>query len=213
MKQKMTLLIFSMITLPCFSLNLVNDSPSNLNLKNNTGSPLTVYGLYLYGVAFISPDDNCQNGIGNAGQNYTENQGMQGSMVSPISFAVGQSISISQNFLYNMLYNFLYWRVAPNGANSGPICALPGCSWSTDTAQYKWCFKVGAVSPNASYTFTPYETNSPPYAWPTNGVPVYPYNYDLVNNASNYVWIGPFTCNDQTLTCFTGSPQTQPFGP
>jgi hypothetical protein len=36
------------------------------------------------------------------------------------------------------------------------------------------------------------------------------YAYDLIPNPNNaYKWLGPFTCNDQTLTCSTPVPNYQ----
>ena len=187
--------------------DMASNAVSNLNLKNNTGKPITVYGLYLYGVAFITPGLNCQNGIGHAGENYRQYQGMAGGAATSVSFGVGQSVPVGQNYLYNMLYTYLYWTVQ---AGYAPTCALPGCSWSTDTTQYNWCFKLGAVSPDATYTYTPYPSNTIPYAWPANDVGD-GYDYDLIPNIDDYTWIGPFTCNDKTLTCSTPVPQNQSF--
>lgn len=210
------------------SQDLTNNQPSNLNLTNHTGQVITVYGLYLYGVAFITPGADCTVGSGDShgvkplGQNYSINESMVGGGATPVSFGIGQSIPIGQNYLYNMLYNYLYWRVAPNGLNSPAICALPGCSWSTDINtsppnQYNWCFKLGALSLDASYTENTASptSNVPPYAWPTtfqtdpDSPPIY--TYDLIPSTYDYQWIGPFTCNDRTLTCSTPVPQYQSF--
>ncbi len=191
--------------------DLANNSVSNINLTNKTGAPITVYGIYLYGVATISPDLNCQNGIEDQGQNYTQNPFMAGTVIEPIAFTIGQSIAIGQNYLYNMIYNWIYWRKSIGG-DAG--CLLPGCSWSTDTNQINWCFQVGTISPNSSYTSTSYPSNVVPFSWitswPINNLQ-YQYNYDLIPNTVDYVWIGPFTCDDKTLTCVTQTPQYQPF--
>ena len=165
-----------------------NNAPSNLILKNNSGQAMTVDGLFLYGVAFITPGQNCQNGIQSLGQNYIENQGMQGGISTPIPMNAGQSIPIGQNYLYNMLYTWLYWEVQ---IGSPAICALPGCSWSTDTTKYNWCFQVGAQSPTASYTYTDYRSNTLPYAWPTINLANH-YNYDLIQNVNSYVWLAVY---------------------
>jgi len=106
-----------------------------------------------------------------------------------------------------MLYNWIYWRSANASA---PICSLPGCTWVTDNQKYNWCFRVGAISPDASYTGSPYLANVAPFAWPTD----YPYDYayDLIPNPTTaYQWLGPFICDDQTLTCSTPLPQDQAF--
>ena len=188
--------------------DLLQRGSSNLNLTNHTGSPLTVYGVYLSGVAFITPGLSCAVGVQNEGQNVLNGSGAQGSIVVPVSFATGQSIPIGQNYLYNMLYNFLYWELKDA---TGLVCALPGCSWPGDRGPYNWCLKVGGLSAQAPNNFAASGgANTPPYAYPQND-PYGPYAYDLIPNPVNYVWIGPFTCNDQSLTCSTETTQYQPF--
>ena len=108
-----------------------------------------------------------------------------------------------------ILYTYLYW--AKGGGGGQVPCSLPGCSWSTDdTTQKNSCFKLGAISPNAS-SVNP-DSNVAPYAWPTDpDTTPFHYVYALIPNVADYTWLGPFTCNDQTLTYSAPTPQTQSF--
>ncbi len=223
MIKKFVFLISLIVQLPCFAsetalmttYDLPHNGVSNLNLRNNTDAPVTVSGVYLFGVAWIEPGENCQNAI-NPGQNSTQNQFMAGTLIAPIRVAAKQSVPIGQNYLYNMLYNFFYWY---RSISATPPCALPGCTWPGD-APVNYCFQLGAVSPNSAYTSSSYPSNAPPFSWATSSS-IDSYNYDLipynplVPNDQNrvYTWIGPFTCSDQTLTCATAVPQSQSFQP
>ena len=119
MKKRCVFLLCAAIHWPCMaepalqsldvdalSLMTANDisthGASNLNLTNHTGQALTVYGVYLYGVAFIQPGLDCINGIA-AGSNSTIQAYMSG-LVTPIHFTAGQSVPIGENYLYNLLY-------------------------------------------------------------------------------------------------------------
>jgi hypothetical protein len=181
---------------------------SNLNLTNQSGQALTVYGVYLYAVAWINPGENCTDGTITGG-NSNFGQYMAGTIVSPIALEDGQSASIGQNYLYNMMYTWMYFG-SFNGY--GFSCALPGCTWPGDTGPYNWCLKLGAESPRSLYTFSPYLANVTPFSWPTDSL-VDNYTYDLNPNVNNYSWLGPFTCNDKTVTCTAATPQFQAFQP
>lgn len=225
MEKKIVFLFTLILQLPCVAFSLpeninagplmttqdaANNSVSNLNLTNHTGTSLVVYGVYLYGVASIEPTLNCQTDVNQ--NNGTQNQFMAGTAVAPVPFAAGQSIAIGQNYLYNMIYNWIYWWETQNG---DPACKLPGCTWPGDNNTV-WCLQVGAISPNSYYTSSPYQTNVVPFSWATTSI-VDAYNYDLIPYDPNipndqdrvYSWIGPVTCNDQTLTCSTPAPQYQ----
>ena len=185
--------------------DLFNGS-SNLNLINNTGTDLTVYGVYLYGVAFITPGLDCMNGI--VGQTNSTTQAFISGPVTPIQFKVGQSVPIGQNYLYNMLYDWMYFYATIGGT---PGCLLPGCTWTGETP-HNWCFQLGATSPDTSYTYPITGTNVAPFSWAPSRPPFYAYN--LIPNPGPddaYTWLGPFTCDDKTLTCTTSVPQYQSF--
>jgi hypothetical protein len=179
---------------------------SNLNLTNKTGQALTVYGIYLYAVAWVNPGENCTDDTITGG-NSNSGQYMAGTIASPISLAAGQSVSIGQNYLYNMMYTWIYFG-SFNGF--GFSCALPGCTWPGDTGSYNWCLQLGSESPQAPYTSSPYPANITPFAWPTDST-FDNYAYDLIPNVDNYRWLGPFTCNDKTLTCTAATAQSQAF--
>ena len=180
---------------------------SNLNLTNNAGQALTVFGIYVYGIAWINPGEDCTTGVFSG--NSMQYQGMAGAIASPIPLAVGQSVPIGQNYLYNMVYTWFYWWAR---IGSTPPCELPGCTWTTDTQPYNWCLQIGAASPQSSYTYSPSLANVPPFAWPTDSSGNN-YAYDLIPNTTAYTWLGPFTCSDTTLTCSTAVPQFQSFQP
>ena len=129
---------------------------SNLNLTNNTGEALTVYGAYLYGVAAITPGLDCTNGI--AGHSNTAIQPYMTGLVTPIKFTAGQSVPIGQNYLYNMFYTWIYVETIIGG---NPVCSLPGCTWTSDTP-HNWCFQLGAISPDAPYTNSDIDANIVP---------------------------------------------------
>ena len=187
--------------------DLSQNNASNLNLTNNTGERQTVYGVYLYGVAFITPGLDCINGISPGGSNNKIEPYMTGD-VTPVTFNAGQSVAIGQNYLYNMLYSWIYFYTTTPGT---PGCLLPGCSWPGDTPQ-NWCFQLGAVAPDASNTSQFQRTKVAPYSWLVTRTLSPAYNYNLIADLSPaYIWLGPFTCDDQTLTCTTPVPQFQPF--
>lgn len=179
--------------------DLIKDSVSNIVLKNNGGAAKTVYGVYVRQYAYVTPGNSCDSAtiIYNASQNTTA-----GSVVTPTVIKAGQSAAIGGNYLYNMIYQAIYYEniIIPS---SPPGCALPGCTWGSDSTQYHWCIYLGALTPvsnSASYT-----ANVPPSTETASGVG---YNYNLI---SSYVYLGPISCNDQTLMCTVSTQQTQSF--
>lgn len=179
---------------------LGNNVTSGISLKNNGSAVATVYGLYIKQYGYVTPGASCDSpaSIYPASDNVTA-----GAYVSPITISPGKSASIGSNYLYNMLYEANYY-VGIIYPSSPPGCALPGCTWGSDSTIYNWCIYLGALAPVT--TSTGYVSNVPPStdAASSGGT----YNYNLVNN---YVTIGPISCNDQTLTCSVANPQTQSF--
>lgn len=177
-----------------------NESISNISLQNNRNSATTVYGLYVRQYAYALPGESCDNAIiiYPATNNLTA-----GAFLTPTVINPGKKAPIGSNYLYNMLYQAIYYEniIIPS---SPPGCALPGCTWGSDTTQYNWCIYLGALSPvstSSGYTSTiPPSTDSAS----SNGL----YNYNLI---SNYISLGPIACNDRTLTCIAANQQVQAF--
>jgi hypothetical protein len=124
-----------------------------------------------------------------------------GSMVMPVVISAGKRASLGKNYLYNMLFqaNFYVVNNTPNA-----VCQLPGCTWGSDSTIYNWCIYLGALSPVS--TTAAYTANVVPSVESASSSGQY--NYNLV---TNYVMLGPITCNDQTLTCNVANQQTQSF--
>lgn len=191
--------------------DISNNALSNVTISNNTNQPITVYGLYIASYD-INDCSACFGGVvsgNNAG----------GTVASPITFRVGQTAPVGQNYLYNMLYNGIYF--IKNTVGSSP-CSLPGCSWpGDDPGVTGWCISVGVVSLDSNYTHSSYTNGSnPPANTVTYGAavtsPPNNYNYDLVNPNSlgtGAACIGPITCNDQSLTCSVQTAQNESFQP
>lgn len=177
-----------------------NDAFSNINLHNNRNATTTVYGLYVRQFSYVTPGSSCNNStvIYPTSQNTTV-----GSFVAPTDIRAGQSAPIGSNYLYNMIYEAMYFVFLVFPVNP-PGCALPGCTWGSDTTMYNWCIYLGAIAPvSTSADFT---SNVPPSTFlaSLSGF----YNYNLINN---YISLGPISCNDQTLTCKVANQQTQSF--
>jgi hypothetical protein len=177
-----------------------NDRPSNINLHNSRTSAATVYGLYVRQFAYVTPGDTCDHAttIYASATNTTV-----GSVVMPISIGAGTSAAIGKNYLYNMIYaaNYYVQIIIPV---STPGCALPGCTWGSDTTMYNWCIYLGALSPVS--TTAGYTANVPPAAEVASSAGQY--NYNLI---SSYITLGPISCDDQALTCTAATQQTQSF--
>lgn len=194
---------FAQTTLPAFMtpLDLLrSNSSSNISLKNNGNLAATVYGLYINQFSSILPGQTCDQ----ASIMYATTQNITaGAMVTPTVVPIGKSATVGSNFLYNMIYSANYY-IGILYPSSPPGCALPGCTWGSDTTIYQWCIYLGALAPVT--TSTGYTSNVPPAteAASSSGL----YNYNLI---SNYIYLGPISCNDQTLTCTAASPQTQLF--
>jgi hypothetical protein len=168
---------------------------SNITLQNKSGSPVTVYALYVPQLSYTSTDCNLSTVL------YTSTNA-SGAFLMPVTMMANQKIPIGQNFLYNMLYTAIYYY--NQQALTPSPCTLPGCTWGvTDTTVYNWCIFLGALSPASGNTAT--TSSVPPYAGAVSGAG---YNYDLV---TQYNSIGPITCNDQNLTCSVSSAQNVAF--
>lgn len=173
------------------------DPSSQISLHNSRSSAVTVFGLYVNQYAYVTPGDSCANAVTiyPSSQNTTA-----GAFVSPVSIAAEKSAAVGSNYLYNMIYEAIYYEniIIPS---SPPGCALPGCTWGTDTIKYNWCIYLGALAPVT--TTTGYTSNVPPSA---DSASTGSYNYNLI---SNYTYVGPISCSDQTLSCAVQNPQTQ----
>lgn len=179
---------------------LTSESTSNISLQNNRSTPTTVYGLYVRQYAYVTPGQSCNNAtvIYPAANNIAAGAFVQPTMINP-----GKRASVGSNYLYNMLYEAIYYEniIIPS---SPPGCALPGCTWGSDTTKYNWCIFIGVLAPVS--TSSGYTANVPPSADSSSSAGLY--NYNLVNN---YIYLGPISCDDRSLTCATASQQTQSF--
>lgn len=175
---------------------LRNEANSNINLRNTRNTDITVYGLYVRQYAYLSPGQSCDS----ATPIYTGNI-TTGAVVSPTDIKAGKSVAIGSNYLYNMILQAIYYEYL--NIPSPPGCALPGCTWGSDSALFNWCIYLGAFTSSANSST--YTSNVPPSNEAASGVG---YNYNLV---TNYINLGPITCNDQTLSCKVTNPQTQSF--
>lgn len=179
---------------------LRNESPSSINLQNNRNAAVTVYGLYVRQFSYVTPGSTCDSAtvMYSASQNTTA-----GAMVMPTVIAPGKSAAIGSNYLYNMIYGAIYYLniIIPS---LPPGCALPGCTWGSDSTQYNWCIYLGALAPVS--TSAGYTANVPPSTEAASNGNLY--NYNLI---SSYIYLGPISCNDQTLTCSVSTQQTQSF--
>jgi hypothetical protein len=177
---------------------LASDSSSNISIQNNGASTTTIYGLYVRQYAYVTPGQTCASAlpIYDASNNTTA-----GAVVMPITVNAGKGAAVGANYLYNMIYEAIYFEniIIPS---SPPGCALPGCTWGSDSTMYNWCIYLGAIAP---VTTTPgYTSNVVPSTSTASDVG---YNYNAI---SNFVTIGPIACNDQNLTCTVTTQQTQP---
>lgn len=179
---------------------LRSDSTSNISLRNNGSAATTVYGLYINQFAYVTPGDTCDHAttIYPSSSNVTA-----GSVVMPTIINAGKSAALGQNYLYNMIFEANYY-VSIIYPSSPPGCALPGCTWGSDTIIYNWCIYLGALSPVT--TSTGYTANVPPSANSASSSGLY--NYNLI---SSYDYLGPIACNDQALTCTVANQQIQSF--
>lgn len=177
--------------------DLATNNFSNIAIKNTRNTPVTVYSLYVRQFSYVNPGQSCATAtpIYPASSNTTV-----GSFTMPITIGPGHSAEVGSNYLYNMIYQAIYYVniIIPS---SPPGCALPGCTWGSDTSIYNWCIYVGALSPIANSPA--YSSNVSPSTDAASGVG---YNYNLINN---FVYLGPISCNDQSLTCTVATKQTQ----
>lgn len=179
---------------------LRKDPISNINLHNSRNAAASVYGLYVRQFAYVTPGDTCDHAtvIYTSSQNTTA-----GSFVMPTLIGAGQSAAIGGNYLYNMIYQVGYY-IGIIFPMSPPGCALPGCTWGSDSTIYNWCIYLGALAPVS--TSAGYTANVPPSTDVASSTGIY--NYNLINS---YLYLGPISCNDRTLTCTVSNQQTQSF--
>lgn len=177
---------------------LSNNPNSNISLHNNRNLPATVYGLYVRQFAYVNPGDTCDH----ANVIYSDNI-TAGSFVMPTVMTAGRSSAIGSNYLYNMIYQAIYYEniIIPS---SPPGCALPGCTWGSDTSIYNWCIYLGALAPVVHTS--DYTSSVPPSTDVASSASLYDYNL-----ISHYISLGPIACDDQTLTCMVSNQQTQAF--
>lgn len=174
-------------------------SESHVKLHNTAATSTVVYGVYIRQFAYVTPGQSCISPT--AIYSSTINTAA-GAMVMPVTIGANSEVSIGANYLYNMIYNAMYYVQVVN-PSSPPGCALPGCTWGSDLTAYNWCIYVGVIAPvtvTASYTSKVVPS--------TTTVSGGGYNY---NRVSDYHYIGPITCNDQTLTCSLSTAQVQSF--
>jgi hypothetical protein len=159
-----------------------------------------VFGLYVRQFSYVLPGDTCDHAVVMyPGSNNTT----AGSFVMPTLINAGQSAALGSNYLYNMIYGAIYYLniIVPS---SPPGCALPGCTWGSDSTIYNWCIYLGALAPVSNTSN--YTSTVPPSTDAASSPGLY--NYNLI---SNYVSLGPISCNDQTMTCTVANQQSQPF--
>lgn len=182
---------------------LSTQNTSNIKLKNN-GKNAVVYGIYIKQLSYVLPGQSCDSAsIIYPDPMYPSSQNVAaGSIVMPVTIKANSAAPIGGNYLYNMIYgaNFYVYMLIPS---SPPGCALPGCTWGSDSNIYNWCIYLGALAP-VSVT-SGYTSNVPPSTQAISGAG---YNYNVINN---YVTLGPISCNDQTLTCSSSTIQSQLF--
>lgn len=171
---------------------------SNVSLKNRGTTSATLYGVYIVQLAYVAVGQACSSAtvLYNAAGKISA-----GSMVFPVSIDAGKEAIIGPGFLYNMIYGAQYYGQIMNFIPPG--CMLPGCTWGADSTLYNWCIYLGAMAP-VSVTNT-YTSKVSPSSSATSGGG---YRYDVI---SDYNYLGPISCNDQTLTCSVDSAQTQNF--
>lgn len=183
------------------SRDLLGGEPaSNINLQNNRSSPAIVYGLYVRQYAYVTPGQSCSNAtlIYPASNNTTA-----GAFVMPTQISSGKKAAVGSNYLYNMIYEAIYYEniIIPS---SPPGCALPGCTWGSDITKYNWCIYLGALGPVS--TSSGYTSSVPPSGDIASSVGTYDYNV-----IRDYVYLGPISCDDKTLTCTVANQQIQSF--
>ncbi len=174
-------------------------SESNFKLRNTGPSSATVYGLYVRQFSYVAEGQSCTS----ATVMYSSADNISaGAMVMPVTIEANAEAAVGENYLYNMIYNATYYFRIMNPVSPAG-CALPGCTWGEDSTIYNWCLYVGAIAP-VSVTGG-YTAKVVPAVSTLSDAG---YNYDLI---SSYEYIGPISCDDQTLTCSVASSQTQSF--
>jgi hypothetical protein len=179
---------------------LQEDSGSGISLHNGKHSDATLYGLYIRQLAYVAPGGSCNTAttIYNSATNL-----VVGGVVAPVTMKANESASLGKNYLYNMLLQAFYY-VGIIYPSTPPGCALPGCTWGSDSTLYNWCIYLGALAPvttTGGYT----AANVPPSTeLASSGA----YDYNLI---SSYITLGPIACDDEALSCHVANKQTQSF--
>lgn len=170
---------------------------SGFSIQNSGIVSKLLYGLYVRQFSYVTPGQSCSSAT--VMYSSSENKAA-GSVVMPVRIDGDTEATVGANYLYNMIYNAIYYLrvIVPS---SPPGCALPGCTWGSDSTIYNWCLYVGALSP-VSVTEN-YTAKVAPSSTTVSGAG---YNYDLITSFRS---IGPISCDDQTLTCFLATPQKQ----
>lgn len=190
-----------------------NNTLSNVTITDNAGQTVPVAGIFIPNFT-ASENNTCSSCIDSYGSN-----SLGGTVISPVTFASGQKLSIGQNYLYNMIYNLIS-SYNTSGSGGTLACSLPGCSWPRDTL-VTWCININIISQHSSYTYnhgyvkSPYPpANAPAYS-ADGSASAYNYNYDLIDpntlGTTPGLCLGPVTCNDKTLTCKVSTPQNESF--
>lgn len=186
--------------------DIKDNSFSNITIQNKAGKAITVYGLYVNQFADNTPlPHDCRT----PRTLYVVYPSVAaGAFVSPIALTNNQKIPIGKNYLYNMIYTAIYYGNQTTSGAQMP-CTLPGCSWPgngssvpADQTGDEWCIFLGILAPAAGNSTT---SSVPPMANLVRGTG---YNYDLV---TQYGYIGPISCDDQTLTCSVSRAQNVAF--
>lgn len=181
---------------------------SKISLKNEGNTATTVYGLYVNQYASVLPGQTCDDAVSMFPGAAPPAVGTLavGAVVAPVAIPANSAAQIGSNFLYNMLYNANYF-LSITVPVSTPGCQLPGCTWGSDSTSYNWCIYLGAIAPvSVSEAYS--SKVLPMVEAVTGSTGSGPYQYSLVQQ---YHYIGPISCNDQTLSCSVVTPQSQSF--
>lgn len=182
-------------------------SSSNIVLHNNSTTTATpVYGLYIRELSSVPAGSRTCDGSSHIYPDVVHNlppNRNAGAFVDQIIINPGKSAVVGSNYLYNMLWTSFYYLRTYYGSGP-PGCALPGCTWGTDSSIYNWCIKLGALSP-VNITSDYANANIPPAGELASDTG---YDYNLI---TDYIVLGPISCDDRTLTCTVATKQTQSF--
>jgi hypothetical protein len=172
-------------------------SASSLKLKNSAETARVVYGLYVRQFSYVAAGQSCS---GATVMYPASDNKAAGAIAMPVTIPAGGTVSVGANYLYNMIYNAIYYLNIVIPA-SPPGCALPGCTWGSDSTIYSWCIYLGVLGPVSGG----YSAKIVPSSIAVSSGA---YSYNLASGSSS---IGPISCDDQTMTCTLLTTQTQSF--